>query len=513
VFCGDLNSRPLGVTHSYLSRGFINAKRIAPWYYNQYSSALLERDDNNNNRNNEDEIVDEMGKLTLSNEEFSNEKEPSFPKIRYILDATLNKLCRWLRILGIDTALETEEEERIRTATDKKDRRMIIFERCRDEQRTLVTTSTRLLQRRDCPSSAYCINPVYLPSLEVALVHMLTTHGVVLEPRSFLSRCGVCNGNILPVDDRAQAKAILEEYLAPDVLLHESGSMEVNKCDGCGQGYWWCDLPTSSASRVKNAATRLLELCIRAGIPLVDENDLGMFGHISVEELRKEGWDHNTYNDGSELLRQKLCVIDWLKNEHLECPFDLVSVYATKEKDADCGEPILGGEVLPFTNVTSSFVDTLDYIFFDKKHAVLTERLYVPTSFAELNPQGIGNGHLLPSNVWPSDHLAIGARLSFSSSEPPSSSSPVPPKEEQMAAAGASVEQLFCLPTTAAEASEEQLFCLPTNTVVSTVVSPSQLSPGFHDRRCGCGCVPPILSLFEMAELRRQAKLKAQTGV
>jgi len=27
-----------------------------------------------------------------------------------------------------------------------------------------------------------------------------------------------------------------------------------------------------------------------------------------------------------------------------------------------------------------------------------------------------------------------------------------------------------------------------------------------HGPRCGCGCVPPILSLFEMAELRRKAR-------
>jgi hypothetical protein len=29
-----------------------------------------------------------------------------------------------------------------------------------------------------------------------------------------------------------------------------------------------------------------------------------------------------------------------------------------------------------------------------------------------------------------------------------------------------------------------------------------------HGERCACGCVPAIPGLFEMAELRRQAKLK-----
>jgi mRNA deadenylase 3'-5' endonuclease subunit Ccr4 len=75
------------------------------------------------------------------------------------------------------------------------------------------------------------------------------------------------------------------------------------------------------------------------------------------------------------------------------------------------------GETLPFTNVTYSFVNTLDYIFFDKHRLEPTELLDIPTSFPQLNEEGYDGGHLLPSDVWPSDHLAIGARLSFSAPE------------------------------------------------------------------------------------------------
>jgi hypothetical protein len=31
-----------------------------------------------------------------------------------------------------------------------------------------------------------------------------------------------------------------------------------------------------------------------------------------------------------------------------------------------------------------------------------------------------------------------------------------------------------------------------------------------HPSRCACGCIPNILSLFEMAELRKQARLKKE---
>jgi uncharacterized protein with PIN domain len=35
------------------------------------------------------------------------------------LDSTLNRFCRWLRILGLDAALETEKEEEERTRDGK----------------------------------------------------------------------------------------------------------------------------------------------------------------------------------------------------------------------------------------------------------------------------------------------------------------------------------------------------------------------------------------------------------
>jgi hypothetical protein len=35
-------------------------------------------------------------------------------------------------------------------------------------------------------------------------------------------------------------------------------------------------------------------------------------------------------------------------------------------------------------------------------------------------------------------------------------------------------------------------------------------NPTGHPDRCRCGCIPNILSLFEMAELRKQARLKKQ---
>jgi uncharacterized protein with PIN domain len=501
-------------------------KHVAPWY-NEPGPEEDERE----------QIVDDLGQLILH--AAPRQSTPCAP--RYLLDFTLNKLCRWLRIMGIDAELETEEEERLRTTMDKDERRMIVLERCRKERRTLVTTSNRLLQRKDCPNSAYCISPTGLRNLEAALAQMLVTHGVVLEPSKFLSRCVVCNGLIVSVEDASQAKNILLAYEAPETLINdaEENSLEVYQCDGCKQPYWWYDIPTSSASRVKTTATRLLEICLRAGVPYA--GSLGIFDQLSAEKLLTEGWDVPESN-----LEPRLKVIEWLKCENTECPFRLESAYAKRDSNAS-----LLGELLPFTNVTDDFVDTLDYIFFDARKMELTHRLYVPQSLNNLNSSSIARGHLLPSSLWPSDHLAVGSRFVLnesSSTQIEHTDAPIPRiakaslqrgKDENSSADITTLE--FCQPIYSS--TEDQLslagsqsgdapasrvpvleFCQPVAltgeepTTPSDVVQPIQphnngvLLPEnvTHDSRCACGCVPKIPSLFEMAELRRQAKLRSK---
>jgi mRNA deadenylase 3'-5' endonuclease subunit Ccr4/uncharacterized protein with PIN domain len=448
VLCGDLNSRPGGAAHSYLTRGTtISAKRYAPWYH-------YDPDDE------EEDLLDDSAPAD----------EPP-PRIRYLLDVTLNKLCRWLRILGQDAVLETEEEERLRTQEGK----MVLIERCHSERRTLITTSTRLMRRRDCPPGAYCINPSMLPSIGVVLVHILLTHGVVLDPQTILSRCVVCNGKILAVDNVDERRRIYQTHTSGGELDEE---MEVWQCNGCHQGYWWSEQPASSASRVKNTATMLMELCLRGGVPMIQEegNDIesmALFADLDIQELRSKGWDMS--QEGGELLQQKLDVIEWLKEEKLKCPFELESVYAFKDQQGQ-----MKGEILPFTNVTNAFVNTLDYIFFSTGMGLTPmKRLYVPKTFNELNGKDIKNGHLLPSNIWPSDHLAVGCRFQLERDVSGTNNLTLNP--------GGVVEKIPSIPT---------------------MSPPPTATPGpAHGRRCDCGCVPNIPGLFEMAELRKQAKM------
>ena len=89
-----------------------------------------------------------------------------------------------------------------------------IFDHCIREHRTLVTTSSKLLRRKDCPPGAYLLDTKSVSNVEVALVHMLLSHGVILDPRNFLSRCVVCNGLINQVYDKETIETIFASHQA-----------------------------------------------------------------------------------------------------------------------------------------------------------------------------------------------------------------------------------------------------------------------------------------------------------
>lgn len=339
-----------------------------------------------------------------------------------------------------------------------------LFDHCRREQRTLLTTSYKLLLRKDCPPGAYLLDPKSTSDLEKALPRLLRTHGIELSPRKFLTVCVVCNGDIQRVFTDDEKRLIFMEHGAPD-LVDSKEDLEVFRCNGCRQGYWWDDRPSSSASRVFSQATKLLRICLRGGVGLKDEavNDetmrrymMGAFDFVDVEKERQsEEYLSNDFND--------LSVISWLREEKLSSVFNLKSAYALGTTR----------ESLPFTNVTNEFVGCLDYVFYSQPDFDLKCTLHVPTSFNDMNTDRIHHGHLIPSDIWPSDHIAVGARLKLKQCNTATMKGELPHRTSSFSNEGN-----------------------------RTDVEKQKL----HAPRCGCGCVPNILSLFEMAELRKKAK-------
>ena len=123
-----------------------------------------------------------------------------------------------------------------------------------------------------------------------------------------------------------------------------------------------------------------------------------------------------------------------------------------------------------------------DYIFFESSQLEVDDLLWVPQSFPVLNESKLPNGHVIPSDVFPSDHLAIGARLSWK-------------KKKGM------------LP---ADSESAATISGPEPRGNDGILSIMTFAQPPHTPRCDCGCVPAIPSLFEMAQLRKEARLQKE---
>jgi hypothetical protein len=127
--------------HHYLVRGFVNAKSVAPWYFSSSSASnslpdgvdsslspvqqVEQHSDDGGAKvspvgddSSTESLSSNLKRSSISNDN-EEENASSPPQVRYLLDYPLNRFCRWLRILGLDAALETKEEERLRTMEGK----------------------------------------------------------------------------------------------------------------------------------------------------------------------------------------------------------------------------------------------------------------------------------------------------------------------------------------------------------------------------------------------------------
>ena len=169
---------------------------------------------------------------------------------KFLCDRTLSRLCRWLRVLGIDTALLAEPEP-AETSGDKKGTRRKgafdeIFGRARREKRVILTTSKTMRERTACPPSFL----VSTQNLEQGLVEVIREHGLTLDQDKFLTVCGKCGGEIESCahdDPRITGKSTIVPPPGKDLFC----------CVDCGQPYWWSENENSSPARAMKMADKL----------------------------------------------------------------------------------------------------------------------------------------------------------------------------------------------------------------------------------------------------------------
>jgi uncharacterized protein with PIN domain len=131
--------------------------------------------------------------------------------MRFIADAMLGTLAKWLRILGYDTLFDP----------DQTDHQLVRLARAED--RVLLTRDRELAQRRGVR-----VLLVASQSLEAQIGQVLAELG--LEPRRSFSRCPVCNEPLAAID-RETARAQVPAYVAETHKTFKS-------CPACQRVYW-----------------------------------------------------------------------------------------------------------------------------------------------------------------------------------------------------------------------------------------------------------------------------------
>ena len=138
---------------------------------------------------------------------------------KFLCDRTLPKLCRWLRVLGVDCALDSWESDlkftkrsstsdsnstssrvtkqeldpQMQSDRSTRDSMAILdfFSRARTERRVILTTSSLLTLRSNCPQS-HTVSAS--GNLEKDLIDIWCYYDLFLSRDNFLAICGKCGG-------------------------------------------------------------------------------------------------------------------------------------------------------------------------------------------------------------------------------------------------------------------------------------------------------------------------------
>jgi uncharacterized protein with PIN domain len=148
---------------------------------------------------------------------------------RFVADAMLGRLARWLRLLGLDCAYDADFADET------------VVHLALDEGRTLLTRDRRL-------PLEWWIEDVYVVRAEAVreqLAEVIRRFDLATRIRP-LTRCGECNGRL-----RGVSPSDVAGRVQPDVLARFETFSE---CVDCGRVYW----EGTHADRIRRVAAQLV---------------------------------------------------------------------------------------------------------------------------------------------------------------------------------------------------------------------------------------------------------------
>ncbi|KAL1526058.1 hypothetical protein AB1Y20_020879 [Prymnesium parvum] len=138
---------------------------------------------------------------------------------RFLVDAMLGKLLRWLRVIGVDTLRRDDGEDA-----------STLFKRARSEERILLTRDRKLQARRDCACAIFVVGS---DEPREQLQEVVTHFRLRLSPEEFMMRCAVCNGR--GYHSISKEEAANRGDCPPKVLAMQDNFYACKKCDKL---YW-----------------------------------------------------------------------------------------------------------------------------------------------------------------------------------------------------------------------------------------------------------------------------------
>jgi uncharacterized protein with PIN domain len=133
--------------------------------------------------------------------------------MRFIADAMLGRLTKWLRILGFDVLYYTDIEDRqvIRIAAE--------------QERIILTRDSGLLKNKGARHAIFITSDTVQDQLRELGDRLCFADA---EPSG---RCAVCNGILATVDEKDRVREAV-----PDFVFHNVD--EFLRCGMCGKVYW-----------------------------------------------------------------------------------------------------------------------------------------------------------------------------------------------------------------------------------------------------------------------------------
>jgi len=141
--------------------------------------------------------------------------------MKFIADAMLGRLARWLRLLGYDTSYYPKIDD------------SLLLRLAREEKRILLTRDTRLVKVRCLPDFLLLHENDTFGQLGTVISKFDLTGDIeakIFDSDTFLSRCAVCNALLLEKSNE-ESKLDVPEYVFQTCKT-------LKYCPECNKYYW-----------------------------------------------------------------------------------------------------------------------------------------------------------------------------------------------------------------------------------------------------------------------------------